>query len=508
MKFIFKTIVIVLFALSSVRSLGKSIEAVLTFAEKIRMTDLAENVLNPNSDRYGIFYSPEEIRALVGPSDTDYKNLLDSLVQQGFSIVRESKSHLILTVRGDHLLFEKVFSTHIQFKNTGKYRNRGEIRIPSQLSLIANITGLDNTHSFKPRYRISKREYSTTDQPGILPAQIKTAYGMDALYEDGLSGKGQDIAIAAFMDFSLENVRTYYEKIGLSPIPNIEQITFDGKPEYDNRAAIETELDSELSAMIAPGANIHVFSSSQNSNAGELTVFNAILDDNRSKLVNYSWGDCETNIPKSHRTLMEKVFARAVAQGINILVASGDNGSDSCANDTVSAGWPNINPYVISVGGTSLKISDIGITETGWSGSGGGVSVHYKKPRWQNSKTPYAKRADPDIAFNSDPNTGEAIWTQENEKAPNWLVIGGTSMAAPQWVGFLALVNEARAEQGLRSLGYLNPILYRATARERSEIFRDITTGTNGVYSARRAWDAVTGWGSMNGEALLDYLLK
>ena len=509
MNSIFNILVLFFVTLSSLDSPGQPIQAVLSLTETIPLQDLADNVLNPESERYGVYYSPEEIRSLVAPSDAEYNEMLGFLRESGFSIVKESKSHLMLVIQGDHQLFEKVFSAQIQFTGPKKFRNRGEIEIPSQLSRVANITGLDNTHSYKPHYKIAAQQYETSQQPGILPAQIKTAYGMDPLYEQGLSGKDQDIAIAAFMDFSLQDVLTYYEKVGLSPVPSVEQIIFDGIPAYDNRAAIETELDSELTAMIAPGANIHVFSSSQNSDAGELTVFNAILDDNRSKLVNYSWGDCETHVPKQHRRDMEKVFARAIAQGINILVASGDNGSDSCGDSTLSAGWPNINPNVVSVGGTTLNLSASGFSEIGWWGSGGGVSIFYPRPFWQLSQTPYTKRADPDVAFNADPGTGEAIWTQEHtNNVPNWLLVGGTSMAAPQWVGFLALVNEARAEQDLDALGYLNPLLYKASLSQKKRIFRDITQGSNGAYTAGKGWDAVTGWGTMNGAALLNYLVQ
>src|ERR1700675_1627840 len=97
-------------------------------------------------------------------------------------------------------------------------------------------------------------------------------------------------------------------------------------------SAGETELDAEFSGMIAPGASIHVFASSQNSDAGELAMFTAILDDNRAKVVNYSWGSCDNQVSSSHQADMDKVFARAVAQGVNILNASGDSGSD-CVGD-------------------------------------------------------------------------------------------------------------------------------------------------------------------------------
>ena len=79
--------------------------------------------------------------------------------------------------------------------------------------------------------------------------------------------------------------------------------------------------------MIAPAASIHVFASSTNDDAGEAQTFTAILDDNRAKIANYSWGDCEGNIKPEHKAEMALLFDRAVAQGVNIVVASGDSGA-------------------------------------------------------------------------------------------------------------------------------------------------------------------------------------
>jgi kumamolisin len=82
-------------------------------------------------------------------------------------------------------------------------------------------------------------------------------------------------------------------------------------------------------------------------------------------------------------------------------------------------------------------------------------------------------------------------------------VIGGTSIAAPQWSGFMALVGEAR---GGKAVGYLNPLIYGIPAADQNKYFNDVTSGSNGAYTAAQGWDAVTGFGSMNASNLLTYL--
>lgn len=87
------------------------------------------------------------------------------------------------------------------------------------------------------------------------------------------------------------------------------------------------------------------------------------------------------------------------------------------------------------------------------------------------------------------------------------MTIGGTSMAAPQWAGFLALVNEARVKAKKQPIGFINPILYSLSSSDRAKTLHDITSGSNG-YSAGRGWDAVTGNGSLQANALLTYLVN
>lgn len=494
----------------SFRAFAVPMTATVTLKERVPMQKLAANVLDPESERYQNYYTPEEIKSLVAPSDTEYKALIKKIQGEGFSIVFQSKSHLVLTIKGDHTQFERTFQTQFRFLTEEYYTTQTQAIVPSEWSIVQSVYGLDNTAKFKPLYKKISSVEGFDEQPGILPKQLKTTYNMDPIYDSGITGKGQHIAIATYMDFAIEDVREYYRLINLSPIPSIDKITFNGKPPYDVDSAGETTLDAELSGMIAPGASLHVFTSAQNSRNGEIALFTSILDDNRSKVVSYSWGLCERWVEDSHKPNMDKVFARAVAQGVNILAASGDSGSDSCDDNTTAALWPAIHPNVVAVGGTSLWLSRNSRREVAWVGSGGGVSSHYRLPSWQlDFRSPFVRRSYPDVSFNADPVTGEGIWVREQKNdSPSWVQVGGTSIAAPQWAGFLALVNEARKDQNSNAIGFLNPILYKASLNSKKAIFIDITSGKNGVYSATVGWDAVTGWGSMNGSPMFDFLVS
>jgi kumamolisin len=235
-------------------------------------------------------------------------------------------------------------------------------------------------------------------------------------------------------------------------------------------------------------------------------MFTSILDDGRAKVLNYSWGNCEDDLTPDHKDAMVAVYERAVAQGVNIFVASGDSGSDSCGNGRTQADWPAANGSIVAVGGTSFSDDGGTLSEDGWDGSGGGISTMFDLPDYQkNLGGIFVKRSYPDVAFNANPYTGQAIYTGS---PASWQVVGGTSMAAPQWAGFMALVNAARASDNKGALGFLNPVLYSMSQREQKACMHDITDGNNGAYSAQVGWDAVTGFGSMQADQLLAYLRK
>ncbi len=520
---------------------AQEMEVVLRLKERVAMETLAEQVTNPRSPRYAKFYDPDEIRDLAAPLPSDYANFISQLKAKGLKLIGESKSHLYVTVSGDSQLFESLFSTKIDFLSTGKRHAHLSPQIPTDLAFVQSVTGLDTTRASRSHLRIGKIlgpvkgvtvNGNQTDTPaGLTPAYIKTAYGFTGIYQAGYSGKGQHIAIASYNGFYVDDVQQYYAQVGISPAPTVDQVNFNGTAVYDESSAMETQVDAEFSGMIAPGSQIHVFTSSHNDDAGELQLFTAILDDGRAKVVNYSWGDCEAHVTQQHFQDLNSVFARAVAQGVNIMVASGDWGASGCplilpkasratqASPSVfhgvkddlpsplSADWPAANPYVVAVGGTTVNGGDNGaVQETGWESSGGGVSSQFPLPTWQkNFSSPYLKRSFPDVSFNADPNSGQAAWVHYSGK-PTWAQIGGTSIAAPQWSGFMSLVGEARTGQS--ALGYLNPHIYGLSSAQYPETFHDITVGDNSGFLAGPGWDAVTGWGSMRAFELLDWLRR
>ena len=162
----------------------------------------------------------------------------------------------------------------------------------------------------------------------------------------------------------------------------------------------------------------------------------------------------------------------------------------------------------MAVGGTSLTLSGGGYgSETGWSGSGGGISGSESQPSYQQGLMIHnggstvnagGKRANPDVAFDADPGTGVAIYDSYNGGSSPWYQYGGTSVATPCWAGLIALADQMRvaaAQPTLNGPTQTLPRLYALPAAD----FHDITSGTSTGspnYTAAAGYDLVTGLGT------------
>ena len=275
---------------------------------------------------------------------------------------------------------------------------------------------------------------------------------------------------------------------------------------------LEVALDQEALLAVAPATRQRVYFA-PNSLAGFVDAIAAVAADaastspeHRIAALSISWGACEDvwtggGADLSVVTAMQDMLADAVASGVTVFAATGDWGVDDCGYvDTPSVDFPASSPYVVAVGGTTLRNPTTSPTETGWSGSGGGKSAIFAGPAYQAAagiRDP--RRLLPDIAVNADPATGFALYSSNSQQwTGGWSstrAVGGTSLAAPLSAGMLTAL---LARNGYaRGLGHIHDELYSAPAAA----FRDITSGSNGAgtmagYYAHAGYDLVTGRGA------------
>jgi kumamolisin len=477
----------------------------------------------------------DELAAKYGSDPADVEKAAKAFSAMGLEVLHTDPKTRTVELGGTVSAMNAAFGVKLmRFKHDGEeYRGRvGAVQIPSELSnLVEGVFGLDNR-------RVNKRHPHTAamhatavakakakSHPWFFPADLAGIYN----FPNG-DGTEQCIGLLEFDGGYFESDLQAFCQAANVPMPTLVPISVDGTPTNQmNDAAVEVMLDVEVVAGVCPKATIPVYFSSF-TEKGWINALDAVIQDkqNDPSVVSISWGNSEDGAWWTASAIQQvnEAFKEAALLGITICLASGDDGSsDAVMDGHAHVDFPASSPYVLAVGGTTLRKSGAGVSEVAWKdgdglrqdnggSTGGGVSVVFTPPpTWQTntavaSVNPGAQpgRTIPDVAADASANTGYFMVIGGKN-----IIEGGTSAASPLWAGLIARMN-AKLPAGKKRVGYLTPLLYQAVAAVGQTVggagCRDITQGENstaavGGYSSNRGYDAVTGWGVPNGTALL-----
>jgi len=301
------------------------------------------------------------------------------------------------------------------------------------------------------------------------------------------------------------DVQKHWTYLGISPanFPKVIIVTLLGatnNPNPADGATIENTIDVETIGAMYPSANLTIILYiSPNSLAAFttlLTKVSTVITVNnvqyKPSIISCSWGAPESYYPTSLLSSINAQLQALAQSGVNVTVATGDNGSSDGTGSSM-VDFPSSSPWVVACGGTHL-VCPTGTyggnqtSESAWSSGGGGISKTFAKPSYQSAINATG-RCTPDISQVADPNTG-VLYTISGELQ----VIGGTSIVAPAVAAFIGLVNYKQ---------FLNPSLYSYPAYN----FHDIISGGNGAFFAKPGYDNCTGLGSFVGTALATSLI-
>ncbi len=337
--------------------------------------------------------------------------------------------------------------------------------------------------------------------PPLVVADIARTYGADAL---GVTGEDQVIAILINTFPAMDDLRAFWAKNGLAVKDSqIQLVSLPGPNAKLPTPAGEESLDAEWASGIAPGATITIYATGSFEpsafDRGFARIYADALRNPGLRQVSLSIGLREDDFDSGEIAAEHRLFRKLSGLGVTVFVSSGDAGSNP--DHTGHGRGPDAvveyeacDDAVVAVGGTTLERDAQGrlTVETGWSGSGGGVSKVVSRPAWQPSYGGIAGkgRLVPDVSAAAAPKALAVF----NGKT---VAYAGTSWSTPVWAGFAALLAQWRQHQSKPPLGFLAPLLYRLNTG-----FRDITAGNNGVYKAGAGWDPVTGIGVPDLKAL------
>jgi hypothetical protein len=384
---------------------------------------------------------------------------------------------------------------------TGRAVASRRIRLAGNVVELAPEASPPRARVARTCLRIARSAATSVPTGGYGPAQIRHAYGFDEL---DTTGRGQLIAIVdAYGSPSVSSdLENFSSQFGL-PWATLTVVYPSGKPKtIDPGWALETSLDVEWAHAIAPGASILLVvapSDSMDDLLAAVDYASTYVDPvtrKRPGQVSMSWGSDE--FPEE--TAIDPHFR---APGVSYFASSGDDGAGTI--------YPAVSPFVVAVGGTTLKLDSRGdvLSETAWSGSGGGASLFEVEPSWQRAFQASGRRQVPDVSYLADPATGFAVYDSTPVNGSSgWFQIGGTSAGAPQWAALAALVDAQR----LAPLSGWNQGLYEIAGTSLKTYFRDIVSGSNATktqpgFHAGPGYDEVTGLGSPRASRLVPVLV-
>ena len=376
----------------------------------------------------------------------------------------------------------------------------------------------------------------------LSPAQFRAAYDTGPLYSPGITGKGQTIVVVhPFGSPTIRQDLAAYDKAWHLPAPPSFRVIAPAGPVPPFRpvgprenAAVETTLDVESAHLLAPGAGILLVETPKaetEGTAGFPEIVQAeeyVIRHHLGSVISMSLGATERTFPSRQSIFgLRSAFVDASAPSnmVTVVAATGDVGAAGLMLNgktlypTPQIGWPASDPLVVAVGGTQLGAQPPGAATapaTSWPHSGGGRSVVFPRPQFQNSLAGIVgrTRAIPDISMDASCDSGLEMYATPGSvgSSRQWNVVCGTSLAAPLFAAVMALTDQRAG----RPLGPVSPLLYHLAAGHDPGII-DVQ-GPGNTYShggttvqgfpAGPGYDLVTGLGTIDAAKFVPDLAK
>jgi xanthomonalisin len=458
---------------------------------------------------YRQYLTVDQFIQMFGAAPTDYQALTGWAQSAGLTIDNTHRNNLLLSVGGTAVQVEQALYTNLVYRLRSDGSNFITVDREPSLDLsvpILRISGLNDVIAPKPKSRftglIQSNQGSAGPDAGSGPGGLFAGPDFRAAYAPGVSqtGTGQTVALLEWDGFYTNDIMRYQKAFSLNvPVNRHLLNNFDGKPCSGSGKPCadegEAALDIEMAMSMAPGLDsVEVYEGTQaNSMLAEIAAPppGVPLSNQLSSSLAYGIDDNTRNA----------LYEFAI-QGQSFFDASGDNGAFPS-----DPGGDTDQPWTTLVGGTVLSMNGSGASwksETTWSGSGGGILTNLSIPDYQknldfsqNTQLSMTNRNSPDVSLVA---SGVLCYSGNGGQFNS----SGTSISAPLWAGYMALVNQLGQANAKGTVGFANYLLYQiGLSAKYNNDFHDINDGSTNPssdgtksYTAVKGFDLTTGWGT------------
>jgi subtilase family serine protease len=576
----------------------QTVRVYLAPQHKAQLDQLAAAVSNPQSTQYRQFLTSKQYQARFGTTAAQVGAVKRWLGDAGLKVGAVGAANRYVEATGTTAATVRAFATPLRtYRHAGKVMQAPatDVTLPADLAgTVLGVSGLQTPQALKPTknsappapgfrnarpcslwygqitalyqadYRTPLPKFQGSYLPyspcGYVPPQLRGAYGVTG---SGLTGTGVTVAITdAYASPTIRgDANTYATGHGDAAFAPGQFTQSEPAQRYRRQKDCdpsgwygEETLDVEAVHAMATGANVRYYAARSCYDDDLLETLGRVVDDNQASIVTNSWSGLEEGETAALINAYETVFEQGAVQGIGFFFSSGDSGDELAATGLKQVDYPSSDPWVTSVGGTSLAVdfNNNYMFETGWGtdkytlsatgtswtplgflyGAGGGTSMLFPRPAYQDGVVPASLgsgRAVPDVGLDADPTTGMLIG--QTQTFPEGVAygeyrIGGTSLASPLMAGMQALATQKAGGR----LGFANPAIYqlagskaftdvrpvpKAAGNVRVDYVNSLDPSAGLVYSVRtfgddssltttKGWDDVTGVGSPTARYLND----
>lgn len=342
-----------------------------------------------SSPKYHKWFTPEQFGEQFGPSDADLRTVDAWLTSQGFQISSNSNGRTLIDFSGDAGLVHAAFHTEIhRFVVNGEehWANTSDPQIPAALSpVVGGVVGL-NSFRLKPMNRVagifSRSKATGRVNPlftfaggtcpvidfstcyAVGPFDFAAIYNVLPLWNVGVDGTGQTIAVVGRSNIKLQDVRDFRSLFGLparDPVVTIPPGSSDPGP-TGGEDELEADLDVQWSGAVAKNATINLVTAASAATDGAILSAAFVVNMNLAPVLSVSFGECELRLGASGNQMFDSLWQQAAAQGMTVLVATGDSGSAGC--DSNSAASPSPAQFGLQVSGVSSTPNNVAVGGT------------------------------------------------------------------------------------------------------------------------------------------------
>lgn len=352
---------------------------------------------------------------------------------------------------------------------------------------------------------------SSTPTPNVGPdngwGPAAVAAGFDLPSGYGYAGACERAAIVIDATVNAKDLSTYLTHFGIRRTGTVTNVAIDGGAGQDTEG--EATLDLETIAGLALNANVIMYVVPSLAFTAIDDAYSKALSDAKAKVINSSFGGCESGDP-GFDTTSDALAEQGAATGVTFAASSGDQGADCFTgqgNYSLGVGAPASDPHFVGVGGSqstshagpstcydsATSIASPAVWSDCVGAGGGGVSATWTPPPYQSGLGSATHRNVPDIAMPAAYDDFYFTGGSSNGLGLIW----GTSWASPIYVAMQTEINEAcGASWGINTM-------YNTFGHVGYADFIDVTSGTNTwtnyYYSTYDGYNAATGFDNVSG---------